>query len=153
MITKEKGCWLKFNRVPPPEEEITDPKAKKAPPPKGGKGAPAEDLKPCFGRAWIDFSELKEPGALEVRKRVFIETCTPLVKKTEADGTEHLVEAEDFDKVFEPSKTYAYIKITLSDPVTPTIPEEPEPQVHEIVPVKQFIRWPYSKDPGDDFAK
>lgn len=55
--------------------------------------------------------------------------------------------------MFETNKTYVYVKMTLSDPITPTIPEEPEPQIHEVVPVKQFIRWPYSKDPTDDFGK
>jgi hypothetical protein len=31
--------------------------------------------------------------------------------------------------------------------------EKQEPQPNEIVPVKQFITWPYSKDPCDDFGK
>lgn len=72
MVQKEKGCWLKFNKLPPPEEEITDPKAaaaKKAPP-KGGKGAPAEDLKPTFGMAWVSFEDLQQPGAIETKQRV-----------------------------------------------------------------------------------
>jgi hypothetical protein len=71
MVNNEKGCWLKFNRVPPPEEEITDPKAaaaqKKAAPAKGAKGAPIEDLKPTFGRAWVNFEDLLHPGALEIK--------------------------------------------------------------------------------------
>lgn len=112
-----------------------------------------EELKPTFGRAWVSFEDLLEPGSLEIKKRIFLETCTPLVKKTEADGSEKYVEAEETEQVFESNKTYVYIKMTLSDPVTPTIPEEPEPQIHEVVPVKQFIRWPYSKDPTDDFGK
>ena len=33
------------------------------------------------------------------------------------------------------------------------MPEKAEPQPNEIVPVKQFITWPYSKDPCDDFGK
>ena len=65
-----------------------------------------------------------------------METCTPLIKKTEADGTEKYAEAEETEKIFETSQTYVFLKITLTDPVTPTIPEEPEPQIHEIVPVK-----------------
>lgn len=46
-------------KLPPPEEEV-DPKAaaKKQAPPKGGKGAPAEDLKPTYARAWVDFTDL-----------------------------------------------------------------------------------------------
>ena len=50
-------------------------------------------------------------------------------------------------------RSYIYLKLTLSDPVTPTVPESPEPLPHEVVPVKQFIRWPFSKDPTEDFKK
>jgi hypothetical protein len=71
LVQQEKGCWLKFNKLTPPEEEITDPKAaaaaKKAAPPKGGKGAPIEDLKPVFGKAWISFEDLLVPGGLETK--------------------------------------------------------------------------------------
>jgi len=37
--------------------------------------------------------------------------------------------------------------------VTPTIPDKSEPGPADIVPIKQFITWPYSKDPCDDFGK
>ena len=60
---------------------------------------------------------------------------------------------EDYDTIFENNRSYIYLKVTISDPVTPTIPEFPEPLPHEVVPVKQFIRWPFSKDPTDDFKK
>ena len=54
-VIYDKGCWLRFAKLPPPEEEIVDPKAaaKKAPP-KGAKGAPIEDLKPTYGIAWLN---------------------------------------------------------------------------------------------------
>jgi hypothetical protein len=26
MVRKENGLWIKFSKLPPPEEEITDPK-------------------------------------------------------------------------------------------------------------------------------
>jgi hypothetical protein len=35
----------------------------------------------------------------------------------------------------------------------PPTPEKPEPKPDEIVPTKQFVTWPYSKDPCDDFGK
>jgi len=64
------------------------------------------------------------------------------------------VEAEEYAKEFEEAKTYVYLKINTSEPVVPFIPaDQPEPLPQEIVPVKQFIRWPYSKDPTDDFCK
>ena len=155
-VSKEKGCWLRFSKLLPPEEEITDPKAaaaaKKAPP-KGGKGAPIEDLKPVFGRAWVSFEDLLVPGGIETKQRALLQTCPPLVKRADEAGAERLVEAEEFEQVFEGGRTYVYFKLTLSEPVTPPVAEAPEPQPHEVVPVKQFIRWPFSKDPADDFKK
>ena len=56
-------------KLPPPEEEVLDPKAaaaKKAPP-KGGKGAPTEDLKPFYGRAWLNLEDLLVPGGIETK--------------------------------------------------------------------------------------
>ena len=142
-------------KLPPPEEEILDPKAaaaKKAPP-KGGKGAPSEDLKPTYGRAWLNFEDLLVPGGIETKQRVFLQTCPPLVKKAGDDGVERYVQADEYENVFENNKTYVYLKITLTDPVTSTLPDQPEPLPHEVVPVKQFIKWPFSKDPTEDFKK
>lgn len=68
-VNSDKGCWIKFNKLTPPEEEITDPKAaaaKKAPP-KGGKGGAVEDLKPTYGYAWLSFEDLLVPGGLETK--------------------------------------------------------------------------------------
>ena len=70
-IVRDGGCWLKFNKLTPPEEEITDPKAaaaaKKAPAAKGGKGAAPEDMKPTFGYAWLSLEDLLVPGGLETK--------------------------------------------------------------------------------------
>jgi predicted Zn-dependent protease len=45
-----------------------------------------------------------------------------MVKKAGEDGVERWVPSEDpLDPVFETVKTYAYLKLTLSDPVTPTV--------------------------------
>jgi hypothetical protein len=43
--------------------------------------------------------------------------------------------------------------LSLTTPVTPTVPEKPEPVPSEVVPIKYYVTWPYSKDPGDDFGK
>lgn len=139
---------MRFMKVPPATGE-TDPK--KAPP--KGKGPASDDLKACVGRAWVSFADLFQPGAVETKQRVFLETCAPLTKKTNEDGTEEEVEETEYDKVFEESKAYIHLKLALSEAVCPAIPDRPEPQPNEIVPVKQFITWPYSKDPCDDFSK
>ena len=113
-------------KLPPPEDQPVDPKAAA-----GAKGAPAKgapkggvvvELKPSFGRAWINLESLMQPGAVEVKQRVFVETCPPLVKKMGEDGVERLVQTEDaYETIYETAKTYIYLKISLSEPVTPTI--------------------------------
>jgi hypothetical protein len=144
----------------PQEEAATDPKAaaaaKGAPAkgaPKGGAALPS-DLKPFFGRAWLSFDQLLKPGAIETKQRIFVETCPPMIKKTMEDGSEKYVQSEEpYDYVFEQNRTYVSIKVTLSDPVTPTAALSPEPQPQDVVPIKQFVRWPFSKEPTDDFKK
>jgi hypothetical protein len=39
------------------------------------------------------------------------------------NNVEGWVEAEEYDKIFNNSNCYVYLKLTLSDPITPTIPE------------------------------
>jgi hypothetical protein len=79
-------------------------------------------MKPTYARAWLNFEDLLKPGALETKQRVLLETCPPMVKKAGEDGVERYVLSEEpFDQAFESSKTYVYIKLTLSDPVTPTV--------------------------------
>lgn len=51
-----------------------------------------------------------------------------MVKKTLEDGTEKFVPSEEpYDNVFEANRTYVSLKITLSDPVTPTTALTSEP--------------------------
>jgi hypothetical protein len=116
-------------KLPPPEDATADPKAAAA----AAKGAPAKgapkagaagatEMKPSFGRAWINFESLLQPGALETKQRVFVETCPPMVKKAGEDGVERLVQSEDpYDNIFETTRTYVYLKLTLTEPVTPTV--------------------------------
>lgn len=58
MVNEKFGCWLYFDKLPPPEEE--DPKKAKAPAAKGK--VPIEELKPTFGKTWVDFTWLRYPG-------------------------------------------------------------------------------------------
>ena len=67
-------------------------------------------MKPIVGRAWVSFDELLQPGATETKQRVYLETCPPLVKKQSDDGAEEEVEEEEYEKVFETSKTYIHLK-------------------------------------------
>lgn len=151
MVKVEKGCWLRFMKLPPTQGD--DAGGKKVAPPKGAKGAPTDDLKSCIGRAWVNFEDLLKPGSTEIKQRVFLQTCAPITKKTNEDGTEEEVVDTEFDKVFEEAKSYIHLRISFDQPVTKAAPEKPEPIASEIVPIKQFITWPYSKDPCDDFSK
>ena len=55
--------------------------------------------------------------------------------------------------MFEEAKSYVHIELILTSPVTANVPEKPEPVPSEVVPIKQCVTWPYSKDPCDDFGK
>jgi hypothetical protein len=85
-------------------------------------------MKPTYGKGWISFNDLLKPGATEIKQRVALRTCPPMVKKAGEDGVEKWTESEEQgESVFENAKTYIYIKITLTDPVTPTVATQPEP--------------------------
>lgn len=134
---------------------IEAPADEKAGAKKGGakKGGPSlEDIKPVFGKAWVDLSELQKPGATVLEQRVFLQTIPPAVKES-TDGTDRYVDAEEFDEVFEPQRTYIHLHIELTNAVTPETAEKPEPKPAEVVPVKQLIKWPFSKTATDDFCK
>lgn len=59
MINVDGGCFLYFDKLPPPEDE--DPKKAKGAPAKGK--VPVEEMKPLYGKAWVDFGTLQNPGA------------------------------------------------------------------------------------------
>lgn len=133
-VIRDQGCWLRLMKLPPAEDPAGgDPKAAagKGAPAKGApaKGAPAGgDMKPQFGRAWLNMEALLSPGALETKQRVFLETCPPMVKKAGEDGVERYTQSEEpYDNVFEGQRTYIYIKITITDPVVPPVSQYPEP--------------------------
>lgn len=54
-IKNDGGCWLTFMKLPAPEAPVEEKGGKKAPPKKGQN---LDDLKPTFGRAWVDLTEL-----------------------------------------------------------------------------------------------
>jgi len=55
-VNKDKGCWLKFSKLPPADASAEAAVNKKAPP--KNKGGAADEVKPVFGRAWISFEDL-----------------------------------------------------------------------------------------------
>jgi len=148
-IKNDGGCWLKFMKLPQPEAPPEDKGGKKAPPKKGQN---PDDIKPIFGRAWVDLSDLQKPGSNNTMKRAFLETCPTAIKEAQESG-DVWVDQEEFEPVFEPQRTYIYLEINLSSPVIPNASATQEPNPDEIVAAKTLIKWPFSKTATDDFGK
>lgn len=55
--------------------------------------------------------------------------------------------------MFEDAKTYIHLCINLSRTLVTLPHDQKEPTPMEIIAQKQFITWPYSKNPCDDFGK
>jgi hypothetical protein len=69
MVHEAGGCWMYFDKLAPLEEE--DPKKKAA-----AKGkALVEEIKPAFGKAWINLKSLQNIGVTEFEQRFLIQTC------------------------------------------------------------------------------
>ena len=58
-VKYDHGTWIRFMKVPAAAPE-TDAKGKA---PAKGKGAPTEELKPVFGKGWVNFEDLNKPGS------------------------------------------------------------------------------------------
>ena len=85
-------------KIPLPEPPAEEKGGKKAPP---KKGAQVDDLKPTFGRAWVDLTDLQKPGSNTISQRVFLETCAPAIKEAQESG-DVWVDQEEFEPLFEP---------------------------------------------------
>lgn len=155
-IKSEEGCWVYFNKVlPKPDEDEKDNKKK----PKG-KGAPVEEAKPVFGRAWLDLTNFKEPGETKISTKIFLETSeAPKPKVEEGEGDQEPApeaneeeEKVELVKVFEDARTYIILDFEISEPHVPTaedfvIQALPHDLVKPKVPAKP------KKDPEGDFRK
>ena len=64
-VYERKGCYLYFDKLPPPEEEDPKKAGGKAPAKKGA----VEELKPVHGRVWIDLSYITHPGHCTIESR------------------------------------------------------------------------------------
>jgi hypothetical protein len=132
-VRYDHGTWIRFMRTPAAAPEAD---AKGKPPAKGKGAAPTEELKPVYGKGWISFDDLNRPGCTQITQRVFLQTCPPMMKKTNEDGTEEEVEETEYDRVFEDAKSYVHLKISMDQPIVALGSDKPEPQPSEIVPVK-----------------
>lgn len=101
----------------------------------------------------MNFNDLLQPGSTETVQRIYLQTCAPINKKTDEEGNEIEEVETEFEKIYEEAKSYIHLKVSLSESIIPKTQEKLEPTPAEIVPIKQFVTWPYSKDPCDDFGK
>jgi len=112
-VKEDGGCWLKFIKVPNTNPGQAQAAAGKGAPPKG-KGAPVDDLKPTFSKAWMDLSELRKPGSTSTTVRVHLETCASCTKEADSDK---YVDNEEITQVFEAERTYVHLTVSISKPI------------------------------------
>ncbi len=149
-INTEKGAILELQFIPPPDE---DPKKRPKP-----KGMLPEEIKPIYAVGWIDYSKLCEtPGLTELEYRAKLMTrekyekniddlekiinkkifnpYSPEYEKLKSNEQQEKKENQanneiDTSKDFlEQAGTYIRIRIMLSQPVNPILPdiELPDP--------------------------
>jgi hypothetical protein len=146
-VKNDGGCWVKFVKAPSPNPANAAAAGKAAP--AKGKGPATDDVKPIIGKAWLDLSALKKAGSTQCTERVFLETCATCTK----DENEKYVDAEEVTQVFEADRTYVYLTLALDKPIVSIESTQPEPQPSDVLPMKQLIVWPFSKNCNDDFRK
>ena len=131
-VNIEEGTILELSFIPPPDE---DPKKRPKP-----KGITPEEVQPVYCVAWIDFTNLhKTSGLTELTLRANLllkETYEKRIDEYEKKTGKKILnpnfeeimkivkenEEENLDYV-EKAKSYVYIKIGLTIPVNPLLPD------------------------------
>jgi len=145
------GCWIKFVKVPNanPANAVAAAGAKGAPP--KAKAPVTDEIKPVIGKAWLDLSDLQKPGSTKTSVRVFLQTCATCVK--EGENSDKYIDHDEVIPFFEHEKTYINLSISLTKPIVSLESTQVEPQPSDVLPLKQLIVWPFSKNCNDDFRK
>ena len=150
-VKVDGGFWLRFMKVPNANPAAVAAQA-------GAKGAPAkakapvtDEPKPIISKAWVSLEALRKPGATKTSIRVALETCPTCVK--EGENSDKYVDNEEVIPFFENEKTYISLTITLTKPIVSLESTQPEPLPADVLPLKQLIVWPFSKNCNDDFRK
>ena len=154
-VNSAEGMLLELNFVPNPDEN-----EKKRPKP---KGISLEEVKPVYCISWIDLSEFhKTPGLVEItlRSRLMLkETYEKRIDDLEAKTgvkefnpynpkiLEMIKENEEENKDYvEKAETYIYIKIVLSQPINPVLPDIPLPDPLDFIKKEEKTVKAYSVD-------
>jgi len=153
-ITQEQGCWLIFDKIPKVDE---DDKKKKAP-----KKGQVEVEKIIRGRAWLSLADFAKQGGAETEQRVHLQTVILEPPKVEEEVKKEVkkeikkeVKKEpdpkyNSEEVFEPAKTYIHLKITLSNPIVPLLPQEGVPKPSDLIQKKPpLLKYPIINKASD----
>ena len=141
-ININEGLIIQVQFIPPIDE---DPKKRPKP-----KGINPEDVHPIYCIGWVDCTDLhKNPGLTELTLRVNLqlketyENRIDILEKKNGvkiinPNNEEILklvkenEEENLDEV-EKAKTYIYIKIALTYPVNPLLPDHPLPEPIDLI--------------------
>lgn len=148
-VKNEGGCWIKFIKAPSPNPNAAAAGGKAAP--AKGKPVTTDEVKAIVGKAWLNLEELSKPGSCKTSQRVFLETCATASK--ENPESDKYIDAEEVVPFFENERTYINLTISLTKPIVSLASTQPEPQPSDVLPIKQLIVWPFSKNCNDDFRK
>jgi tetratricopeptide (TPR) repeat protein len=130
-----------------------DDKKKKAP-----KKGQVEIEKVIRGRAWLSLEDFGKQGGVETEQRVYLQTVIlepPKVEEEVKKEAKKEVKKEpdpryNTEEVFEPAKSYVYIKITLSNPITPLLPQEGVPKPSDLIQKKPpLLKYPIINKASD----
>lgn len=139
LVNDKGGCWLYLDKLPPPEEE--DPKKAKAAP--KGK-VPTEELKPAYGRVWVNLKDLQSNASFE--QRFLVKTYHP--SKGESEAVPESVQ------IFEPVQTYINLLITLDNPINPPGAYGIYPSIYDYMPAYYNTpTFPTTNDAINDFKR
>ncbi len=147
-VNVEEGTILELQFIPPADE---DPKKRPKP-----KGINPEEVKPVYAVSWIDFSKFHNtPGLTEIvlrskllTKEFYEKRIDDLEKKINKkifnpnnEEIQKMLKEEDRD-IFEKAQTYIYLRIAMSQPVNPLLPNVDLP-----VPLELLKNPPAPKKP------
>ena len=147
-VNVEEGTVLELQFIPPADE---DPKKRPKP-----KGINPEEVKPVYAVSWIDFSKFHNtPGLTEIvlrskllTKEFYEKRIDDLENKINKkilnpnnEEIQKMLKEEDRD-MFEQAQTYIYLRIAMSQPVNPLLPNVDLP-----VPLELLKNPPAPKKP------
>ena len=148
-VNVEEGTILELQFIPPADE---DPKKRPKP-----KGITPEEVKPIYAVSWIDFTKFHNtPGLTEIvlrskllTREFYEKRIDDLEKKINKkifnpnnEEIQKMIKDEESKDYIEKAQTYIYLRIAMSQPVNPLLPNVDLP-----VPLDLLKNPPVPKKP------